>query len=163
MSPQNSIGFSKSCQDVLGFPKNGQDVLGVPRIQQESLGVARISQESLGVSRSPLESLGVPRSLQEALRVLNVIRNFFQSSFSGIMRVNRSLQESVWASLSHPILDPVPPEFPKFSVLVSSPPISPPRKISQSVPVQNFSTCRGMSKMFIQMVQRLHFKRLSKN
>ena len=37
------------------------------------------------------------------------------------------------------------PKFSKFSVLVSSPPHIPPRKISQSVPVQNFSTCRGMS------------------
>ena len=46
------------------------------------------------------------------------------------------------------------PKFSKFSVLVSSPPhIPPPRKISQSVPVQNFSTCRGMKRTMIHEIK----------
>ena len=54
----------------------------------------------------------------------------------------------ILGNLSHPSLDPVPPmnfrNFPNFPCWLAVPPISPPRKISQSVPVQNFSTCRGM-------------------
>ena len=57
--------------------------------------------------------------------------------------------EKFWEICPTPVWTLSPHEFPKFSKfsgLVSSPPppISPPRKISQSVPVQNFSTCRGM-------------------